>query len=122
MTVASVAVDPPLKAVPMKFVTTENYAIGHYDNKVFQADMDCSSLEDSNIDVCAELPRNWEWDPFKGYVYINLFNDPNDTKNVSDVLSWLIHIVNGWFCTACLPLNLIVSRSTIQFSANLDEG
>lgn len=67
----------------MKYVTTENYAINSYENAVFQADIDCDNLKGSTVNVCAELPSNWEWDPFKGCVYINLFNDTTNLNNVS---------------------------------------
>lgn len=86
---ATVMAAPSTMSVPMKYVTVESYEIASHETAVFQADIDCDNLIESVVDVCAELPANWEWDPFKGYVYINIYND---TKDIDDVRGNLVLI------------------------------
>lgn len=73
---------PTLVPVPIRFMTTKDYMIGNHDKALFSADTDCDNLINSTVSICAELPRNWEWDPFKGYIYINVFNASTNTNNV----------------------------------------
>lgn len=87
MSVVSVLADnPPLKAVPARYVTTENYQLANNEYQVFRADIDCDRFKQSDLTVCAELPSNWPWDPYHGFVYLNLFNKENDTTDVSRLI------------------------------------
>lgn len=81
-----ITTNSPLKLVPMRFVTIKEYMFSDSSPQVFQANLDCDKFHGINVDVCAELPYNWKWNTFQGYVYLNIFNNSADTKTVSAIL------------------------------------
>ena len=93
MAAAAVA-PPPLIYLPMRYITTENKAINSYQKAVFEADINCDSVKNERVEVCAELPHNWEWNPFRGYVYLNLFNDTVNTDHVRKE----VNLFQNFFC------------------------
>ena len=56
---------------------------------IVKAHINCPSLKNSAVELCAELPGNWNWDPDHGLVYLNVFTTYNDSKNADVSLSYL---------------------------------
>lgn len=88
---ADVAIPPTTFKIPLQYETPKQQSLNTTQQyKVFTARLDCANLRNAEINFCAELPGNWEWNPFKGIVKMAVFNQQN-TDNVSNSISRLHH-------------------------------
>jgi len=59
------------------------------------ANLDCPALNNATIEVCAELPNNWQWEPQRGTVFLNIFNQVSEIEEVSiDSIFGIIYLYN----------------------------
>ena len=74
--------DPQQIKVPLKYnMRSERIFKTPREKHIVSAYLDCPGLNEALITLCAELPRNWNWDENHGYVFLNVFN-MNQTDDV----------------------------------------
>jgi len=84
---ADVAIPPTTFKIPLQYETPKQQSLNTTQQyKVFTARLDCANLRNAEINFCAELPGNWEWNPFKGIVKMAVFNQQN-TDNMTLALN-----------------------------------
>lgn len=70
----NVMADTSNMPLPLRYVTNQNFVLKSAQQALFKATIGCDSLKDATLSVCAELPKNWHWHDFGGFVYMNIFN------------------------------------------------
>jgi len=64
--------------VPLRFVTKSSFVTNAGDApSSFIAYTDCDKAAGTTVDICAELPNNWDWNPFDGVIYMHVYNNPS---------------------------------------------
>lgn len=60
--------------VQVSYSTDEVVILSAKEKVLVRADADCGHVTGAKLTVCAELRENWQWNPFGGFVSMDIFN------------------------------------------------